>query len=293
VFVLMLLLSTCPQANPGSDDGATLSVRIVSLGDSTTATARDWAPEIRQVYSDCLPGSLGALGIHAEVINAGVGDTTTQDALHRLDHDVRSRHPNVVIVQFGINDSWIDADEGRSRPRLTRTEYRDNLRAIVRILQRDGARVVLMTSNPMRWRDPYYIRVFEQHPGLLDTHKVRGIDRLLDIYAQDTRDVAHADGAALVDVHKTFEEFGRMPGHAVTDLLLDDGIHPNQAGQNLICSLLTNEVAKLAAPPSEARVIRRVRPAGAPGSGWPQSAQPARVPPRPTPYPSSPEPFLR
>jgi GDSL-like Lipase/Acylhydrolase family len=193
VFVLLLLLSTCPQANPGSDDGATLSVRIVSLGDSTTATARDWAPEIRQVYSDCLPGSLGALGIHAEVTNAGVGDTTTRDALHRLDHDVRSRHPNVVIEQFGINDSWIDADEGRSRPRLTRTEYRDNLRAIVRILQRDGARVVLMTSNLMRWRDPYYIRVFEQHPG-----------------------------------------------------------HPNQAGQNLICSLLTNEVAKLAVPPSEA-----------------------------------------
>lgn len=246
--VVLLSLSRPGAANATSDDKATLSVLIVSLGDSTTAAAHDWAPEIEQVYSECLPDALTAHRIHAQVINAGIGDTTTRDAVRRLDRDVRSHRPNLVIVQFGINDSWIDADEGKRSPRLTRSEYRDNLRTIVRTLQRDGAHVVLMTPNPMRWRDPYYIEVFEQHPGLLDTHSVRGINRLLDVYAQDARDVSRAEGAALVDIHKAFEDFGRVPGHSMTDLLLNDGIHPNQAGQRLVCSLLSDRLTKLLAP---------------------------------------------
>lgn len=124
---------------------------IVALGDSTTATARDWAPEIQEVYADCLPKALASHGISAVVINAGLGDTTTRAAILRLDHDVRRYHPDLVIVQFGINDSWIDVDEGQQVPRLSRSEFRKNLKTIVRRLKRDGTLVVLMTPNPMRW----------------------------------------------------------------------------------------------------------------------------------------------
>jgi lysophospholipase L1-like esterase len=42
-----------------------------------------------------------------------------------------------VIIQFGINDSWIDADQGRTEPRLTRGQFRDNLLHIIRTLRRD------------------------------------------------------------------------------------------------------------------------------------------------------------
>ncbi len=104
------------------------TVRIVALGDRTTATARDWAPEIQEVYADCLPRALAPLNVSATVINAGIGDTTTRQAVARLDRDVLRHHPDIVIVQFGINDSWIDVDEGRTRPRLSRAEFRANLR---------------------------------------------------------------------------------------------------------------------------------------------------------------------
>src|SRR5215468_10589547 len=87
-------------------------VRIVALGDSTTARATNWAPEIREVYADCLGRRLQSAGIRAHVYNAGIGDTTTRDALERLDRDVRVHRPDVVVVQFGINDSWIDVDQG-------------------------------------------------------------------------------------------------------------------------------------------------------------------------------------
>ena len=231
-------------------------MRIVALGDSTTATTQAWAPQIGEVYADCLPGALARHGIRAEVINAGVFGTTTRDAVDRLDRDVRRHRPDLVVVQFGINDSWIDADEGRTRPRLTRIEYRRNLCTIIRTLERDGARIVLMTPNPMRWADPRYIEAFEKHPGLLDTRAVRGLNALLDVYAQDARAVAREERVALVDVFEAFESYDRVPGQSVNDILLaGDGIHPNSAGQRLVCRLLTARIAELlAAQPTPAQL---------------------------------------
>ena len=243
---LALLATAVAGVSPAGADAQGKTLRIVALGDSTTATALDWAPPIKEVYADCLPRSLAAHGISASVVNAGIGDTTTRDALARLDRDVRHHHPDLVVIQFGINDSWIDVDQGSTAPRLTREEYRKNLRKIIGLLKSDGARVVLMTPNPMRWADPYYIKAFGEHPGLLDTHAPRGIDRLLDLYAADVRAVAHQEQVTLVDVFAAFEGYGKVPGQSIDELLLaGDGIHPNQAGQHLVCKLLTDRIAGL------------------------------------------------
>jgi lysophospholipase L1-like esterase len=243
---LALMAAAVTGVSPAGTSPAHKTLRIVALGDSTTATALDWAPPIKEVYADCLPRSLAAHGISTTVVNAGIGDTTTRDALARLDRDVRSHHPDLVVIQFGINDSWIDVDQGSTAARLTRTEYRDNLGKIIAILKSDGAQVVLMTPNPMRWADPYYIKAFEEHSGLLDTHAPRGIDRLLDLYAADVREVARQEQLPLVDVFAAFEAYGTVAGQSIDELLLaGDGIHPNQAGQHLVCKLLTERIAGL------------------------------------------------
>lgn len=219
---------------------------IVALGDSTTAVD-DWSGQAIAVYASLLPGALDASGIRAQVFNAGISDTTTREARERLDRDVRAFSPDLVVIQFGINDSWIDVDLGRREPRLTRDEYRDNLRYLVRTLKADGVQVVLMTPNPMRWADPVYVEIFENNPGLLDTRDERGIDRLLDLYAEDARAVARAEIVPLVDVHRAFESYGSEPGRSTPDLLMDgDGIHPNSIGQRLVCELLAAEIAGLA-----------------------------------------------
>ncbi len=103
-----------------------------------------------------------------------------------------------------------------------------------------------MTPNPMRWVEGGYIEVFRRHPGLLDTASERGINDLLDVYAQDTRDVAREEPVLLVDVHGAFEEYGDEAGQSVHDLLMEeDGIHPSAAGQRLVCRLLAPAIARL------------------------------------------------
>ena len=97
----------------------------------------------------------------------------------------------------------------------------------------------------MRWSDPFYIDVFSKTPGLLDTSEERGINALLDLYAQDVREVANDKNVALIDVFKVFEDYGEPPGRSINDLLLPgDGIHPNAEGQHLVCEILTAQITR-------------------------------------------------
>jgi acyl-CoA thioesterase I len=68
------------------------------------------------------------------VVNAGVSGDTTEDALVRLDRDVLSRAPKLVLVALGGNDFL------RQRP-LKETFH--NLDEIVRRIQEKGAMVVV------------------------------------------------------------------------------------------------------------------------------------------------------
>jgi lysophospholipase L1-like esterase len=76
---------------------------------------------------------------------------------------------------------------------------------------------------------------------------VRRIDLLLDQYA--SRNVAKIESLPLVDVFDAFERYGNVPDQTIDDILLaGDGIHPNLAGQRLVCRLLTAQIVELLMP---------------------------------------------
>lgn len=80
------------------------------------------------------PSKLSAR-IKVPVINAGVNGDTTESALARIDEDVLSRNPRMVIVGLGGNDFLRGVPIGTTE---------GNLRRIVRRLQQGGAMVVLL-----------------------------------------------------------------------------------------------------------------------------------------------------
>jgi lysophospholipase L1-like esterase len=80
------------------------------------------------------------------IINAGRSGDTTQAALARLDPDVLSRNPRIVIVLLGGNDFL-----RRVPPEQTFA----NLTTIVERIRATGAAVVLIGVNVGLFRDPY------------------------------------------------------------------------------------------------------------------------------------------
>jgi len=232
----------CPRGadEPASSARSGTSIRIVALGDSTTEAG--WEGNAESVYPERLEAALEARGIGVEMINAGISNTTSRQAVERLDADVRRFDPDYVIIQFGINDSWIDASLGRTEPRLTLAEYEGYLKTIIATLRADGAKPILMTANPMRWSAFYGDELRDPALGF-DFDDPRGINRLLDLYSQRVREIARDEKVPLVDVSERFEAYDRIPGQSIRDLLLpNDDIHPNDAGHALIAEWLTEVV---------------------------------------------------
>ena len=83
------------------------------------------------------------------VINASRNGDTTRLALERMRFDVLSHRPNVVYIQFGMNDAnvWADAN---GIPRVTLFAFRFNLLEMVRRCEAIGSEVILATNNGIR-----------------------------------------------------------------------------------------------------------------------------------------------
>lgn len=79
--------------------------------------------------------SLLAAALPIPVVNAGVAGETTADGLRRLERDVLSRNPRLVLVFFGGNDFL---------RRIPPEETRRNLEEMVERIQATGAVVVLV-----------------------------------------------------------------------------------------------------------------------------------------------------
>lgn len=106
---------------------ASAGTEIIAFGDSLTAGYGAGAGED---YPSRLSSAIGK-----PVINAGVSGDTTDMALERIDADVLSRNPRIVIVGLGGNDFL------RSVPVATAEK---NLRAIIQKVEASGAMVVLL-----------------------------------------------------------------------------------------------------------------------------------------------------
>lgn len=100
---------------------------IVAFGDSLTAG-------YQVAETDSYPAQLASL-VGREIVNRGVSGDTTADGLARLDRDVLSQSPGVVLLSLGANDML------RHQP-IDGTFA--NLRRIIDRLQARGALVVLI-----------------------------------------------------------------------------------------------------------------------------------------------------
>ncbi len=207
---------------------------IVMFGDSTTA----YRPTaIKQVYSDRVFTDLLKAGTTLVVSNRGVGGNTTEMARTRFAGDVLSLKPKLVVIQFGINDAAVDVwkTPPATGPRVALERYSENLRWMAAQLKDIGSKVIFMTPNPILWTDKMK-SMYGKAP--YDAADPEGFDKLqLRAFAEAMRKVAAETGTPLVDIHAGYVEYTQKSGKAAESLLLD-GIHPNDAGQQLVAEKL-------------------------------------------------------
>ena len=193
--------------------------RIVFLGDSITqagAGPKGYVTlirnELKEKHKD----------LDLEVIGAGVSGNKVPDIQARLEKDVLSKKPTVVVIYIGINDVWHgekDPSKGTSKEK-----YEAGLRDVIQRCQAAGARVVLCTPSVIGEKN--------------DGSEVN--DPKLDEYADISRAVAKDMKVPVCDLRKDFQAYEKEHNadNKESGVLTVDRVHLNDAGNKFVADAI-------------------------------------------------------
>lgn len=182
------------------------SNRIMVIGDSITDDAQGWF----EIFSNLL--EIGMDEAEFKFINTAVYNSTSLDALRRIDRDLSIYTPDWVIVALGSHDAQKLHGIGDHRTLISLAEFWENISTIESMIQE-------VTKNPVIWlTPPPVIAELMQDMPLFD-----GV-----LYERDLiqyREVIAGKNGYVVDPAGS-----RMGNPAQAWNYLPDGFHPSLAG---------------------------------------------------------------
>lgn len=157
----LIMISCSPGIETVKNLEAGVGDKIIVLGDSI-------ASGYGVSETESFPSVVSRL-LNLPIVNQGVGGNTTTDALNRLQQDVLSASPWLVIVELGGNDFL---------RKLPKTETELNLKTIITKIQEKQAIAVLLGINLGMFKDEYqeiYERVAKETQAYLIPQVLEGI----------------------------------------------------------------------------------------------------------------------
>jgi len=216
VKLFLLTLTAALAINTGlTADVPTINTNkadIVCLGDSIT----------HRGYPEILGKQLGL-----KVVNAGVPGNSSSAGLKRMQKDVASHEPDIVVIFFGTNDGRVDAP----KVHVSVAQYAGNLNLMVDACEKIHARVVLCTLPPVN--ETAY---FTKHPKA-PYDEAGGLEKLWSEYRTSAVKVAADRHLPLVDLNHELLNEPKWLG--------PDGVHPTLAGNEIIARLVEKAVEPL------------------------------------------------
>lgn len=154
------------------------------------------------------------------VINAGVSGDKSYGGLERLERDVLSFRPDLVIVDFGLNDSMNKDVEGGLET------YDKSMRGIFEKVMASGAECILLTPNYMNkgvspfLTEPMFIGIAREAAVVQNTG-------ILTRYVETARKAAREMNVPIADAYAVWEALDK--NGVDTDALLSNYInHPTK-----------------------------------------------------------------
>ncbi|MEJ7766622.1 MAG: SGNH/GDSL hydrolase family protein [Chitinophagaceae bacterium] len=156
-----------------------------------------------------------------ELIGAGIGGNKVYDLFLRMEDDVLSKNPDVVVIYVGVNDVWHKSSYGTG---TDADKFQKFYEAIIKKLKEKNCKVVLCTPAVIGERTDFS----NQQDG--DLNK----------YAQIIRSIAQSSNAPLCDLRKAFLEYGlkNNPENKESGILTTDRVHLNEKGNQMVADLL-------------------------------------------------------
>jgi len=77
------------------------------------------------------------------IVKAGIGGNNSGQGLARMDKDVLSHKPDLVVIMFGVNDESKKGDGNEVSP----ADYRANFEKMIEKMRGAGGQIILMTTS--------------------------------------------------------------------------------------------------------------------------------------------------
>ena len=213
---ILLALLLVPVARAADEDPASATIalkkgdKIVFFGDSLTALAiKDRNVPEGKGYVPLVRESLKDKGVEVDAV--ATGGHRVPNLLARVEKDVLSKKPSIVVIQIGVND----ASGG-----ITPEKFKEQLEELIDKLQKGGARVVLCSCT---------CRV--------EGYKAdNAFDKKLDALADVARTIAREKKLPLNDLRKAFIDYWKKhnPDNKPRGFLTYDGNHWTETGHQFV-----------------------------------------------------------
>ena len=196
--------------------------KIIFFGDSITQAGVNpggYITMLKEMYAKA--------GNTSELIGAGIGGNKVYDLFLRMEDDVLSKKPDVVVIYVGVNDVWHKASYGTGTDADKFTKF---YTALIKKMQSQGIKLILTT--------PAAIGEKTDHSNQQDGD--------LNQYSKIIRDLAKEHKCGLVDLRKEFLAYNlaNNPENKGQGILTTDRVHLNEAGNKLVAELMFRELMK-------------------------------------------------
>ncbi len=199
--------------------------KVIFFGDSITELGARPGGYIPQTDSLC---KLEGKGEQYEFIGSGIGGSKVYDLYLRLEDDVLSKDPDVVVIYVGVNDVWHKILRGTG---TDPEKFEKFYLAILKKLKDRNIIAVLCTPAVVGERTDF------SNP----------MDGDLNLYSNIIRNVAARNNLPLVDLRKKFIDYLKEnnPGNQEKDILTYDRVHMNAKGNQLIAAAMWETLKNL------------------------------------------------
>jgi lysophospholipase L1-like esterase len=195
-------------------------IKVVFFGDSITEAGVK--PNGFISIDDSLLNPKGAASY--DLIGAGVSGNKVYDLYLRMDEDVISKSPDIVVIWVGVNDVWhkkmgtgTDADK-----------FEKFYLALIRKFKAAHTKIIVCTPATIGEKYDF----------------TNEMDGDLNKYANIIRRIAADQQLTLVDMRSAFEAYEKAnnPNNLEKGILTADGVHLNDAGNAFVAKLMAEGI---------------------------------------------------
>ena len=196
--------------------------RVVFFGDSITELGVQpdgYIVKMREILAEEGKGS------EYELLGAGISGNKVYDLYLRLEKDVLSRKPDIVVVFVGVNDVWHKRLLGTG---TDADKFGSFYEALIVKMREAGIKLVLCTPACIGEK----------------TDCSNAQDGELNQYAQIIRELAVQYKCGLCDLRNEFSNYNAShnPENRDRGILTTDGVHLNDAGNALTARLMLDKI---------------------------------------------------